>query len=493
VGKSTTAVSLGAALAELGQKVLVIDLDPQGNASTGMGIRHEAREVTVYEVLSSEGDIDRAIVPTVVDGLDAVPSTIDLAGAEIELVSQFSRELRLRKALEPLREDHYDFVFLDCPPSLGLLTVNALAAAEELIVPIQCEYYALEGLGQLLRNVRLVQQNVNPRLRLTGIVLTMFDPRTKLSEQVVEEVRRYVGERVYDVVIPRTVRLSEAPGYGLPITHYDPRSRGAECYRELAREVVERPPMDDPLPALADLPHVTPDMGRGAPAHPPRSAPVPVTTPGEGSGRPEAEGRPQAEAGDEPKPGAAVARTSRASKGEGGGEPASGSGPEPGDAGPAEDAPPGVDASGTRASLGGRDERRRATSTEARPEARGPRETTGSSDARTEELPAGPDPDAEAELDEDLARAPRSDTPPQQARRRAEPSGERARSSRSTGRAPQVVVIDDLTGLGDERARAEAAATQPPVPAGMEEREMPEFERPKPKRRWRLFRRGGEG
>ena len=213
MGKSTTAVSLGASLAELGYKVLVVDLDPQGNASTGLGIRHEEREVTVYDVLADEAPIEGAIVPTPIDNLFAIPSTIDLAGAEIELVSQFSRELRLKKAIEPLKQDAYDFVFLDCPPSLGLLTVNALAAAEELIVPIQCEYYALEGLGQLLRNVRLVQQNVNTELRLTGIVMTMFDPRTKLSEQVVAEVRRYFGDRVYQTIIPRTVRLSEAPGF----------------------------------------------------------------------------------------------------------------------------------------------------------------------------------------------------------------------------------------------------------------------------------------
>ncbi len=256
VGKSTTAVSLGAALAELGYHVLVVDLDPQGNASTGLGIRHEARDVTIYDVLAAEAPIERAIVPTDIEGLSAVPSTIDLAGAEIELVSQFSRELRLRKSLEPLTGGPFDFVFLDCPPSLGLLTVNALAAAEELIVPIQCEYYALEGLGQLMRNVRLVQQNVNPRLRLTGIVMTMFDPRTKLSEQVVEEVRRYFGDRVYDTVIPRTVRLSEAPGFGQPITVYDPKSRGAECYRALAKEVAERELVGDPMPALDEIPAV---------------------------------------------------------------------------------------------------------------------------------------------------------------------------------------------------------------------------------------------
>jgi chromosome partitioning protein len=267
VGKSTTAVSLGAALAEIGKRVLVVDLDPQGNASTGLGIRHEAREVTVYDVLAAEAPIEGAIVATPVENLFAIPSTIDLAGAEIELVSQFSRELRLRRALDPLRDDEFDFILLDCPPSLGLLTVNALAAAEELIVPIQCEYYALEGLGQLLRNVRLVQQNVNQQLRLTGIVMTMFDPRTKLSEQVVDEVRRYFGDRVYETIIPRTVRLSEAPGFGQPITVYDPKSRGAQRYRALAQEVVAKLPDEGPLPVIDDLPRVVlpprePEPGR---------------------------------------------------------------------------------------------------------------------------------------------------------------------------------------------------------------------------------------
>jgi chromosome partitioning protein len=256
VGKSTTAVSLGAALADVGYRILVVDLDPQGNASTGMGIRHEAREITVYDVVVAEASVDLAIVQTPVERLHAIPSTIDLAGAEIELVSQFSREGRLKKALGAVREGVYDFILLDCPPSLGLLTVNALTAAEELIVPIQCEYYALEGLGQLLRNVSLVQQNINPGLRLSGIVMTMFDPRTKLSEQVVEEVRNYFGDLVYDVIIPRTVRLSEAPGYGQPITVYDPKSKGAECYRELAREVAVRPPPAEPMPAYEDLPTV---------------------------------------------------------------------------------------------------------------------------------------------------------------------------------------------------------------------------------------------
>ena len=256
VGKSTTAVSLGAALAELGFRVLVVDLDPQGNASTGMGIRHEQRVVNSYDVIVAETPVSEAIVHSPVPGLDAIPSTIDLAGAEIELVSQFSREGRLKRALAPVGEGAYDFIFLDCPPSLGLITVNALTAADELIVPIQCEYYALEGLGQLLRNVSLVQQNINPELRLTGIVMTMFDPRTKLSEQVVEEVRRFFGDIVYDAIIPRTVRLSEAPGYGVPITVYDSKSKGAESYRLLALEVALRPPPEAPMATYDHLPDV---------------------------------------------------------------------------------------------------------------------------------------------------------------------------------------------------------------------------------------------
>lgn len=237
VGKSTTAVNLGACLAEKGQRVLVIDLDPQGNASTGLGIEHAARSASTYQVLTAGLDIREALIATETEGLSAVASTIDLAGAEIELVTQFSRESRLARALDPVR-DEFDFILLDCPPSLGLLTVNALTAAGELIVPIQCEYYALEGLGQLLKNVRLVQQNVNPQLRLTGIVLTMFDARTKLAEQVVSEVRSFFGGRVYDAIIPRSVRLAEAPGFGRPITLYDPGSKGALAYRRLAEELL---------------------------------------------------------------------------------------------------------------------------------------------------------------------------------------------------------------------------------------------------------------
>ncbi len=240
VGKTTTAVNLGASLAETGHRVLVIDVDPQGNASTGLGIDPTRRSRSTYQVLAAQVPLTEAMVETEVPGLWAVPSTIDLAGAEIELVSQFARETRLARALEAVR-GAFDFVLLDCPPSLGLLTVNALTAADELLVPIQCEYYALEGLGQLLENIRLVQQSVNPRLALTGIVLTMFDPRTRLADQVVAEVREYFGPAVYETVIPRSVRLAEAPGFGRPITLYDPSSPGAASYRSLAREVLDRP------------------------------------------------------------------------------------------------------------------------------------------------------------------------------------------------------------------------------------------------------------
>jgi chromosome partitioning protein len=318
-------VSLGAALAELGHRVLVIDLDPQGNASTGLGIRHEAREVTVYDVLATDAPITGAIIPTAIENLFAIPSTIDLAGAEIELVSQFSRELRLRKAIEPLRRDSYDFVLLDCPPSLGLLTVNALAAAEELIVPIQCEYYALEGLGQLLRNVRLVQQNVNTGLRFTGIVMTMFDPRTKLSEQVVAEVRRYFGDRVYRTIIPRTVRLSEAPGFGQPITIYDPNSKGAQSYRDLAREVASRRPDESPLPSVDDVPSVVVPPPQPQASRAPRPLVEPTASPpSAGRAHDEAEAE-----GDDGRPAGAMGSPVRRDEGESDADRGVGAQPEP--------------------------------------------------------------------------------------------------------------------------------------------------------------------
>ena len=236
VGKTTTAVNLGAALAEMGYRVLVIDLDPQGNATTGLGISHRNVEGSIYDVIMNDTPLDDCVEPTSVKNLFVCPATIDLAGAEIELVPAFSRELKLKRALHGARDD-YDFTLIDCPPSLGLLTVNGLAASDDVIVPIQCEYYALEGLGQLLRNVALVKSNLNPELDVRGIVLTMYDARTRLAVQVEQEVREHFGPKVYRTVVPRTVRISEAPSFGEPIIVFDPSSRGAVAYRELAKEV----------------------------------------------------------------------------------------------------------------------------------------------------------------------------------------------------------------------------------------------------------------
>ncbi|MGB3411686.1 MAG: AAA family ATPase [Microthrixaceae bacterium] len=236
VGKTTTTVNLGAALAELDFRVLVVDLDPQGNATTGLGINPRTLDVTVYDVLLNDLGLDECVEPTEVKGLFVIPASLDLAGAEIELVPAFSRESKLKRALEEVIDD-FDYVLIDCPPSLGLLTVNALVAASEVLVPIQCEYYALEGLGQLTRNVDLVRRNLNPTLEISSIVLVMYDSRTRLGEQVSTEVRSHFGSTVCRNVIPRNIRLSEAPSYGKPITTFDPSSRGAVAYRELAREV----------------------------------------------------------------------------------------------------------------------------------------------------------------------------------------------------------------------------------------------------------------
>lgn len=236
VGKTTTAVNLGAALAELGYRVLVIDLDPQGNATTGLGVNPRNLEASVYDVIMHDSPLEDCIEPTSLRNLFVVPATIDLAGAEIELVPAFSRELKLKRALEAVLDD-FDFCLIDCPPSLGLITVNGLAAATEVVVPIQCEYYALEGLGQLLRNVSMVQGNLNPGLEVSAIILTMYDARTKLADQVANEVRSHFGAKVCRNIVPRTVRLSEAPSFGQPIIVFDPSSRGAIAYRELAKEV----------------------------------------------------------------------------------------------------------------------------------------------------------------------------------------------------------------------------------------------------------------
>jgi chromosome partitioning protein len=236
VGKTTTTINLGACLAEIGHRTLVIDLDPQGNASTGLGIDNRNLDTSMYDVLMREAPLENCVEPASVKNLFVAPASLDLAGAEIELVPAFSRELRLRRAIEKVL-DQYDYVLIDCPPSLGLLTVNGLAAASEVLVPIQCEYYALEGLGQLLRNVDLVRRSLNPTLEVKTIICVMYDARTKLSDQVVTEVREHFGEKVCRTIVPRTVRLSEAPSFGQPIILFDSASRGALAYRDLAVEV----------------------------------------------------------------------------------------------------------------------------------------------------------------------------------------------------------------------------------------------------------------
>lgn len=237
VGKTTTAVNLGACLAHLGQKVLIIDIDPQGNSTSGIGIDKKKVVSSVYDVLIEDDPIEGVIIPTNIENLFIVPSNIKLAGAEIELVAAISREQKLKNSIVEIR-NKYDFILIDCPPSLGLLTINALTAANTVLVPIQCEYYALEGLGQLMNTINLVQKHLNPNLEVEGVVLTMFDARTNLSIQVVEEVKGYFKNKVYRTIIPRNVRLSEAPSHGKPIITYDPKSRGAEVYTELAREVM---------------------------------------------------------------------------------------------------------------------------------------------------------------------------------------------------------------------------------------------------------------
>ena len=236
VGKTTTTVNLGACLAELGYRTLVIDLDPQGNASTGLGIDNRGLDTSMYHVIMHEAPLENCVEPTAVKNLFVAPASLDLAGAEIELVPAFSRENRLRRAIDAVLDD-YDYVLIDCPPSLGLLTVNGLNAAREVLVPIQCEYYALEGLGQLLRNVDLVKRNLNPTLEVSTIVCVMYDARTKLADQVVREVREHFGDKVCRTVVPRTVRLSEAPSYGQSIITFDSGSKGATAYRSVAKEV----------------------------------------------------------------------------------------------------------------------------------------------------------------------------------------------------------------------------------------------------------------
>lgn len=238
VGKSTTAVNLGAALAVNGQRVLVVDCDPQGNTTTGFGIEKARLQRDVYDVLLQQTPIDDAIVNTEIDGLKLIPATINLAGAEIELVSALSRETRLRHALVPIAP-RYDYVLIDCPPSLGLLTINALTAAEECIIPVQAEYYALEGLSQLTAVVRRVREALNPTLHVSGVLVTMFDGRTRLAMEVLDELERFFPQQMFKTQIPRNIRLSEAPSFGKPVILFDVKSRGAQAYLSLAKEITE--------------------------------------------------------------------------------------------------------------------------------------------------------------------------------------------------------------------------------------------------------------
>ena len=237
VGKTTTSVNLSACLGELGQRVLLIDIDPQGNATSGLGIDKGKIEKSIYDVLVDDIPIKDTVIGTEVDNLKVLPATIQLAGAEIELVASMSRETKLRKAIDKIKNE-YDFVIIDCPPSLGLLTINSLTAANSILVPIQCEFYALEGLSQLLKTITLIQDNLNQDLVLEGVVLTMFDSRTNLSGQVVQEVKNHFQQKVFKTIIPRNVRLSEAPSFGRPVIKYDPKSKGAEVYYNLAKEVL---------------------------------------------------------------------------------------------------------------------------------------------------------------------------------------------------------------------------------------------------------------
>lgn len=238
VGKTTTSVNLSACLAALKKRVLLIDSDPQGNATSGYGINKSDLSMSIYQVIIDGKDIQEAIQTTDY-GIDLLPANIELAGAEVELVAAISRETRLKRAIDKIK-DQYDYILIDCPPSLGLLTLNSLAAADTLLMPIQCEFYALEGVSQLMNTMELVQNNLNPRLDIEGVLLTMYDSRTRLSEQVADEVRSHFGDAVYKTMIPRTVRLSEAPSYGQPILAYDGKSKGAEVYMKLAKEVIAR-------------------------------------------------------------------------------------------------------------------------------------------------------------------------------------------------------------------------------------------------------------
>lgn len=237
VGKTTTTVNLGTILAKKGKKVLLIDADPQGNATSGLGVEKEV-EFSTYDILVNDTEIKDAIQDTIIKNLKVCPSNINLAGAEVELVSMMSREQRLKEKLDMVK-DKFDYILIDCPPSLGLITLNSFTASNSVLIPVQCEYYALEGLGQLLNTINLVKKHLNKEIKIEGALLTMYDMRTNLSNQVVKEVKKYFGDKVYKTVIPRNVRLSEAPSYGMPITEYDPRSKGAKSYIKFAKEFLK--------------------------------------------------------------------------------------------------------------------------------------------------------------------------------------------------------------------------------------------------------------
>lgn len=239
VGKSTTAVNLAAALGELGKEVLIVDFDPQGNSTSGLGIEKEELEQCVYDALLNDVPAENLLIQANCNNVTVIPATIQLAGAEIELVSTMARETRLKELLEPVQEN-YDFVFIDCPPSLGLLTINALTAADSVLIPIQCEYYALEGVTKLLESMRMVKSKINKGLEVFGVLLTMYDSRTSLANQVVDEVKQYFGDKVFNTLIPRTVKISEAPSFGMSVIQYAPQNKGAQSYMELAEEVIGR-------------------------------------------------------------------------------------------------------------------------------------------------------------------------------------------------------------------------------------------------------------
>ena len=237
VGKTTTTVNLGTILAKKGKKVLLIDADPQGNATSGLGVEKDV-EISTYDILVNDSTIQDAIQDTIIKNLKVCPSNMNLAGAEVELVSMISREQRLKEKLEEIK-NKFDYILIDCPPSLGLITLNAFTASDSVLIPVQCEYFALEGLGQLLNTINLVKKHLNKNIQIEGALLTMYDIRTNLSNQVVKEVKKYFEDKVYKTVIPRNVRLSEAPSYGMPITEYDPRSKGAKSYQKFAKEFLK--------------------------------------------------------------------------------------------------------------------------------------------------------------------------------------------------------------------------------------------------------------